>query len=81
VAHPDEVILLIVEDYITPLDLAAEFYLAGFAGLIYSGHPSPQWPTLRRLIESGQRVVAFTESGRPGVSWLRPAFRIFQETP
>jgi hypothetical protein len=81
VAHPDEVILLVVEDYITPQDLAAEFDHAGFAGLIYTGNPSPQWPTLRQLIESGQRVVVFTESGRPGVPWLRPAFQTFQETP
>jgi hypothetical protein len=81
VANPDEVIILIVEDYITPQDLAAEFDRAGFAGLIYTGNPSPQWPTLRKLIESGERVLVFIESGRPGVPWLRPAFETFRETP
>jgi hypothetical protein len=81
VAHPDEVIILVIEDYVTPQDLAAEFDRAGFTGLVYTGSPSPQWPTLRQLIDSGQRVLTFIESGRPGVSWLRPAFETFQETP
>ena len=81
VAHPDEVLILVVEDTVTPQDLAAEFDKAGFAGLIYTGTPSPQWPTLRQLIEAGQRVLVFTESGRPGVTWLRPAFETFRETP
>jgi hypothetical protein len=39
------------------------------------------WPTLRELIQSGQRVVVFIESGRSGVAWLRPAFQSFKETP
>jgi hypothetical protein len=33
------------------------------------------------LIESGRRILVFTESGRPGVPWLRPAFETFRETP
>ena len=81
VAHPDEVIIIIVEDYVTPQDLASEFDKAGFADLVYTGNPSPPWPTLRQLIESGRRVLVFTESGRPGVSWLHPAFATFRETP
>ncbi len=81
VAHPGEVVNLIVEDYVTLQDLAAEFEQAGFAGPVYTGTPSPRWLTLRRLIESGQRVLVFTESGRPGVPWLRPAFETFRETP
>ncbi len=81
VAHPDEVIILIVEDYVTPQELASTFDKAGFADLVYTGNPAPPWPTLRQLIESGRRVLVFTESGRPGVSWLHPAFATFRETP
>jgi hypothetical protein len=36
---------------------------------------------LKELIHSGQRVLVFIESGRPGVSWLRPAFESIRETP
>jgi hypothetical protein len=81
VAHPDEVLILVVEDTVSPQDLAAEFDKAGFTDLVYRGNPVPRWPTLRQLIESGRRVVVFTESGKPGVPWLRPAFETFRETP
>ena len=81
VAHPDEVIILVVEDYVSPRDLAGEFEKSGLAALVYKDAPSPEWPTLRQLIERDTRVLAFIESGKPGVPWLRPAFQTFQETP
>jgi len=81
VAHPEEVIIMIVEDYITPEDLASEFDKAGFKDLIYTDPLSPPLPTLRQLIQSGRRVLVFIESGRLGVPWLRPAFETFRETP
>ena len=81
VAEPDEVIIIVVEDYVTPEDLAGEFQKSGLADFVYTGEPGPPWPTLRQLIESGKRVLAFTESGKPGVPWLRPAFQTFRETP
>src|SRR6185369_4407781 len=54
VSHPDEVIIIVVEDYVTPQNLAGAFDAAGFGGLVYAGKPSSQWPTLRQLIDSGQ---------------------------
>jgi hypothetical protein len=81
VAQPDEVIILVVEDYVTPEDLASAFDKAGFGGLIYTAAAPLQSVTLRQFIESGQRVLVFIESGRPGVPWIRPAFETFQETP
>ncbi len=81
VTHPDEVVLIIVEDYVDPKELGAAFEQAGLGDLIYKGDPVPQWPTLRELIDSGQRLVLFIESGKPGVPWLRPAFENFRETP
>jgi len=81
VAHPDEVIILVVEDYVTPADLASAFEKTGLAGFVFTEKPGPPWPTLRHIIESGRRILVFTESGRPGVEWLRPAFETFRETP
>ena len=81
VAHPDEVIIIIVEDTVTPEDLASSFEKSGLASLVYKGSATPQWPTLHELIESDRRLLVFIESGTPGVSWLRPAFKTFQETP
>ena len=33
------------------------------------------------MADSGQRVVTFLESGKPGVDWMHPAFDSIQETP
>jgi hypothetical protein len=81
VQHPDDVVLLVVEDYVAPEDLAAEFAKAGLADLVYRGTGRAPWPTLRTLVDTRQRVVVMTESGRAGVPWLLPAFEVMQETP
>jgi hypothetical protein len=73
--------LIVVEDYVSPQDLAAAFEESGLADLVYRGPSGPPWPELYELVASGQNVVVFLESGRPGVSWLRPAFDHIQETP
>jgi hypothetical protein len=80
VHNPDEVLLLIVEDYVSPSDLAAAFERSGLASLAYRGEFRGEWPTLREMIESRQRVVVFIESGQKGVPWIRPAFEHIQET-
>jgi len=79
--RPSEVLLVVVEDYVTPEDLAAAFEESGLAGFVYRGPDGPPWPELYELVASGQNVVVFLESGHPGVSWLRPAFQNIQETP
>ena len=42
---------------------------------------TPPCATLRQLIDANQRVIVFTESGRPGVAWLHPTLGTIQETP
>jgi hypothetical protein len=81
VSHPDEVLLLIIEDHVTPQDLARAFDAAELTGMVFTGSTRDGWPTLRRLIDDNQRLIVFIESGRPGVEWLRPAFETIQETP
>jgi hypothetical protein len=80
-ANPREVVILVIEDYVPPEELAAAFEQAGLADLAFRGAPRPPWPTLEQMAESNQRVVNFLESGRPGVDWLHPAFESIQETP
>jgi hypothetical protein len=81
VQNPNEVLLLVIEDYVSPQDLAASFAESGLDGLVYQGKGGPPWPTLRDMIDARQRVLVLTESGRPGVPWLHPAFDVMQETP
>ncbi len=80
VQRPDAVLVIVIEDYVSPEDLAAAFEQSGLAQLVYT-RTAPLWPTLRQLVRAGRPVVVFLESGRPGVSWLRPAFENIQETP
>ena len=81
VTNPGEVVMLVVEDYVQPLDLAAAFEEAGLLDFAYTGRVRTPWPTLRELVDGNQRLIVFAESGRPGVAWLRPAFETIQETP
>jgi hypothetical protein len=81
IQNPGEVLLIVVEDYVSPEDLDRAFGESGLAELVYRGRPGPPWPKLLQLNETGQRVLVFLESGRPGVPWLRPAFELMQETP
>jgi len=81
VRRPGEVLLIVVEDYVSPKDLAEVFTRSGLGDRVYLGPSGPPWPTLRQLIESGRNVLVFIESGSEGVDWLRPAFRLMQETP
>jgi hypothetical protein len=81
VLHPDEVLLLDIEDYVAPQELSNAFQQAGLADFVYKGPQGPPWPTLRQLIASGQRAVVVIESGKPGVPWLFPAYPTFRETP
>ncbi|HWE23948.1 MAG TPA: hypothetical protein VG496_08400, partial [Myxococcales bacterium] len=80
VEHPGELLVLILEDYVTPADLERAFAESGLVDFVYSG-ATARWPTLHELIARNQRVIVFTESGRPGAPWLLPAFESFQETP
>ncbi len=81
VGHPDEVLILDIEDYVDPKDLARAFEQSGLAEFVYKAKPGTPWPTLREMISSGQRVAVFLESGKPGVSWMPPAYPAMRETP
>ena len=81
VANAHEVVLLVIEDYVPPDEIAAAFADSGLADLVFHGAARPPWPTLAEMADTGQRVVAFLESGKPGVDWLHPAFESIQETP
>lgn len=82
VEHPDEVLLIDIEDYVEPQEIAAAFERSGLAEFVYKGAVAPRLPTLGEMIEKGQRVLVVVESGRRGVEWLRPAYQgMVRETP
>jgi hypothetical protein len=80
VQHPNEVVLLLVEDYVSPEDMEKAFKDSEMEDMIYGG-AAPPWPTLRDLVTTGQRVIVFLQSGKPGIPWMRPMIGNWQETP
>jgi hypothetical protein len=83
VANPGEVIVVVNQDYVTPEDFVGAVEKAGLAGLAYRGPTGRgRWPTLRQMIDSGQRVVFLAENHAGGAPWYHLAYReITQETP
>jgi hypothetical protein len=82
VESPDEVLVLLLEDYVSPQDIAAAFEKSGLDGLVYRGPAGPPWPTLREMIDSRQRILVLIESDRTGVPWIHPGYGgLLQETP
>jgi len=81
VRHPQEVLVMVVEDYVPPSDVEAAFTESGLVGFVYRSPLGPPWPTLGEMLARDERVLVLAESGRPGVAWLYPAFTVVQETP
>jgi hypothetical protein len=80
--HPDEVVMLVIQDATTPADTAAEITRAGLgdrAATLRKGEPLP---TLLDLIESDKRLLVFAEVGGAGApDWYQSAYGDwFQET-
>jgi hypothetical protein len=73
VANPGEVIILSIEDYVSPTEIDSAFRESGLADFVYAGPRAP-WPTLRELIDSDQRVIVLLESGHAGAPYLLPGF-------
>ncbi|HVO09491.1 MAG TPA: hypothetical protein VMX54_01945 [Vicinamibacteria bacterium] len=81
VQNPGEVLVFVIEDYVAPEEIMAAFRASGLERFVYRGPVTPPFPTLRRMIDSDQRVVVFGENLVKNVDWYHPAFATFQETP
>ena len=82
VSHPDDVIAIVNQDYVTPQDMVAAVRAAGLEAFAYRGPVDGEWPTLREMIDSGQRLVLLAENRAGAAPWYRLAYdRALQETP
>ncbi len=81
VQNPGEVVILVIEDYVSPQDIEAAFRQSELERFVYRGPVTPPFPTLRQMIDSDQRLVVFGENDATGVPWYHPAFDTIQETP
>jgi hypothetical protein len=81
VANPGDVVLVVLEDYVPPADIAAAFERQGLMPFVYTGPSRGTLPTLRELIASNQRLVVMGENDTGGLPWYHPAYELMQETP
>jgi hypothetical protein len=82
VANPDDVLVIINQDYVTPEDFVAAVEKAGLGDLVYRGATDGRWPTLRQMIDRNQRVVFLAENHAGAAPWYHLAYEgITEETP
>jgi len=82
VSNPGEVVIVINQDEgVTPADIERAFDQAGLLDLVYRG-PFGPFPTLRQMIDSGQRLVVMAENDAGDIPWYPLAYgEALQETP
>jgi hypothetical protein len=78
--HPDQVLIVIVEDYVPPATIESAFEHAGLAPYLATLHRSAPLPALGTLIASGRRLVVFAEEKGGSPAWYMPAFSFIQDT-
>lgn len=81
VAHPEEVLILSIQDDTTAADTAKLIRDSGLIREVYRGAAEAPWPTLRELIDRDERVLVLVENHPGAEPWLHPQFDVSQETP
>jgi hypothetical protein len=81
-AHPETVLVLVLESYVSDADLQRAFARAGLENDAATLRHDQPLPTLGQLIAAGHHLVVFTEKTSSGtVPWLNDAFTWIQDTP
>ncbi len=80
--HPREVLVLFIQDTVTPEDTAAVLEKAGLADKAYVHPDGAEWPTLGEMIDSNKRLVVLMENkgGGDKIPYLHQGFDLVQDT-
>jgi hypothetical protein len=81
VRHPEEVVVLSIQDETSAADTAKVIRDSGLADDVYLGDAQRPWPTLRELIDRDERVIVLAENRAGGAPWIHQQPAIMQETP
>ncbi len=80
--HPEEVVILDIQDATTPADTAAAIEQAGLGDRVAMLQPGEPLPKLGDLIDAGTTLLVFAEvGGAGGPDWYHQTYEWFQETP
>jgi hypothetical protein len=80
-AHPEEVLILSIEDDTDAADTAKLIRDSGLIREVYLGPAKPPWPTLRELIDRDERVLVLVENDAGHEPWMHSQPEVMQETP
>jgi hypothetical protein len=81
--NSSEVLVIVIEDYVKPSDIAEAVEESGLIDYVYEGPLDPP-PTLQEMIDSGGRVAIMAENDAGGgsIPWYHEAYdALVQETP
>jgi hypothetical protein len=81
VRHPEEVVVLSVQDETSAADTATVIRASGLVDEVYLGDARRPWPTLRELIDRDERVIVLAENHAGGAPWIHHQPAVVQETP
>lgn len=80
-SHPDDVLVLVIEDHLDPEPTAAAFEAAGLLPLLYTHDPAAGWPTLDEMVDRGERLVVTNEGTGPPPAWYHDFWALGWDTP
>ncbi|MEM8708352.1 MAG: hypothetical protein AAGE98_17945, partial [Actinomycetota bacterium] len=81
-ANPREVLLILVQDEITPDDLMAAFERSGLIEHVHTHRPGTPWPTLGELVDLDERLIVWGENNGSPDSWFQNMWDAsYTETP
>jgi len=81
-ANPGEVVVIVNQDYVKPEDWVGAVRAAGLERYAFTPPASGPWPTLRRMVDSGRRLVMLAENEGGAAPWYQRAYdELLQETP
>ena len=79
--HPDDVVVIIIQDATTPAETSAAITRAGLDQRACTLAKGESLPTLGDLIDQGKHLLVFAEVGGSGApDWYQTAYDWYQET-
>ncbi len=81
VRHPEEVVVLSIQDETSAADTAEVIRASGLVDEVYLGDAQRPWPTLRKLIDRDERAIVLAENRAGGAPWIHHQPGVVQETP
>jgi hypothetical protein len=82
VLHPEQVVVVVNQDYVTPQDFVKAIGDAALAPYAFTPPRDASWPTLRTMIDDDRRLLVLAENHAGAAPWYQLAYqRLVQETP